>query len=255
IYPPSSKKGGRKTKNVFSNFYEIVTGTNWPYQTAITLKPRDFIGYCNQISHETKVLFNIDRRMTLIQSLYREVQNEMWFEMAVPKDDIDLVKPLAMASGFNTLEYEALTPVDKQDWLSAFHKTSQLLINLNILQTAKKQFDDTNKIEVASSLLTNAKNCLEDYAVAPIDIDATNPAWLFVPKINLVGSDIFWHPILSDYLISFILATILRYQPQLLKAGSPNHFISQAWCTQSAQSTLVYFLLMFTDPPILVKAI
>ncbi|MGB8982251.1 MAG: YaaC family protein, partial [Anaerolineales bacterium] len=88
IYPPLLH--GRN--NVFSNFYEVVTGSIWAYQDAITIKLQHILGYCEDISIESQNLFNIARKAIDVQSLHREIGNTAWFEMVIHKSKTEVVK-------------------------------------------------------------------------------------------------------------------------------------------------------------------
>lgn len=92
------------------------------------------------------------------------------------------------------------------------------------------------------------------FAVPPYE-EHGSPYWLFVPEIKLSNIKLKWHPLLSDYLMAFVLSSILRYQPQVLHSNTANFFIAEAWCAQSAKSALQYFLMQFTDPPLRIKTI
>ncbi len=81
IFPP--KQNNRD--NVFAHFYELVTGSRWPYTDTIIITLRDIAGYCLEITAECLKLFQIPRKIFPCQSLLRISQNEVWFELMALK--------------------------------------------------------------------------------------------------------------------------------------------------------------------------
>src|SRR5215212_6152805 len=116
VYPP--KVGS--SKNVFSSFYEIVCGSKWPYTDKFTIKLGDIMGYCDDISLELSRLYGISKTIIRTQSLHREIEGEMWFEMIVHKDQIDIVKNQFSEWNLQFLTLDQLSVVDREEWLSAF---------------------------------------------------------------------------------------------------------------------------------------
>ena len=121
------------------------------------------------------------------------------------------------------------------------------------MRTSPQKFEKDNRSEMVKEYWKKVQKNLSQYITAPVYFDSATPHWDFIQKANIAGKNIPWHPILSNYLMSFALATILRYQPQLLKTGTDNHFYAQAWSSQCSRTTLGYFLMLFTDPPITLK--
>lgn len=188
-------------------------------------------------------------------SMHRETGNVMWFEFLFGKQFLDLVKKQLSNWELEYLSLNELSQSDRDDWFYAFHKTNSQLRALTLARTTQLPFDDSNRNEVLGTFWKEINKQLEIYTVAPVYHEEFSNQWYFIPNNDLAGKSIRWHPILSNYLMSFALATILRYQPQLVKGGTTNHFLSQAWCSQSARTTLGYFLMLFTDPPITIQTI
>jgi len=249
IFPPSM----RGNKNVFSNFYEVVTNSKWAHQNAVTIKLQDVLGYCPDISVESKQLFNIERRVLSIQSLHREVNQNMWFEMIVQKSYANMIQSELANWNLQFLEADQLDAVDRDDWINALQHTFHRLRNYTFIRTSPKKFNRDNRIEIVKASWKKVKKNLNPYITAPVYLDTSRPHWDFVQKADIAGKYIPWHPVLSNYLMSFALATILRYQPQLLKTGTDNCFYAQAWSSQCSRTTLGYFLMLFTNPPITLK--
>lgn len=210
IFPPTM----RGNKNVFSNLYEIVTNCKWAYQNSITIKLQDILGYCLDISVESKQLFNIERRVVSLQSLHREVDNNMWFEMMVPKLHASMIQTELANWNLQFLESDQLDGFDKDDWGNSLQFTLHSLRNYIFIRTHPKQFNEGNRTEIVKALWNKASRNLSQHITAPVYLDASKPHWDFNQKADIAGEHIPWHPLLSNYLMSFALATILRYQPQ-----------------------------------------
>lgn len=253
ILPPTNNPNNPQTHNVFSHLYQVITETQWPFKKPITISLKDIMGFCNEITLECKTLFNITRKVLYIQSLFRKINDEAWFELLVHKTQVNIMNPLIVEWGLETVKYSQLSADDRQDWLSAYHKTSDQLANMNFLRTPKISVDESNKRNIINQVWYESAQHLEPYFVPSIHTGDQYPEWQYVPNVELSGTALKWHPLLSDYLFSFALGTILRYQPQLLRTGTPNYFLAEAWCTQSSISSMKYFLMLFTSPPRLVE--
>jgi hypothetical protein len=214
--------------NVFSNFYHTVTKSEWPFSEEISLQLSDVAGYYPEISAELSRLFGISKGIIPVQSLLRLSGNDVWFEMIVPKAGVGQIKQAVAPWKLEELEMSKWSESDKNDWLIAFHRTPQSLTNHLCLRSDKI----TSKRQIPSSLYkqvaVEAIQKLEEFAIPQVSESARAPHWLFVPKIKIKGAEILWHPLLSDYLIAFMLSTVLRYQPQLLAKTSQNSFIAEA---------------------------
>ena len=251
IYPPTSN--GRK--NVFSNFFGVVTSSKWPFSKVIEIKLLDVLGYCQDISQESEQLFNIPSRVVVTRSLHRELNNHMWFEFIVQNSQVHLIKSQFSKWNLQYRPYDDLEPSDKTEWHDAFKITVQILKKFTLIRTHPISYNNQNRAEIFKSLMHEVTSNLQRHVSIPVFFENNDQRWDLIPDINLFGKPIPWRPILSNYLMSFALSTILRYQPQLLKNGSGDNFYAQAWCSQCSRSTLGSFLMLFTDPPIIVRSI
>lgn len=247
IHPPTTQK---KYKNVFSTLYEGVTMKKWPFKNNLTIKVKDIAGYCSDIGHELFSLFNISSQIIGIQSLIRFNKTEGWFEMVVPKMSAQVIKTHMIPWSLEELPFNKTTKEDYNDWLLAYPRTTEKMYNFVFLRSPKINLINESKFK---PITDDATSRLNEFAIPTVYEQSESPHWLFIPKIQLSNQDIHWHPLLSDYLIAFVLSTILRYQPQLLSQGSSNSFLAEAWCNQSAITALRYFLMLFTNPPLRVE--
>jgi len=249
IFPPTYKG----CNNVFSYYYEAVTNQKWPYQDKVTITVADIAGYCSDISAELLSLYKIDHKIIRSQSLIRDINKQSWFEMLVPRLNVNVVKKHLPAWLLEEISPSGFSGNDKDDWLLSLRRTAASLRSHVCLRGPKKAYGESNKSETLSSVATEATKQLQPYALPTVYEQADSPQWLFIPELDLLGKAIKWHPLLSDYLIAFVLSTILRYQPQLLDPKSFNCFLAEAWCRQSAVTALRYFLMLFTSPPIRIE--
>jgi len=143
-----------------------------------------------------------------------------------------------------------ITQADQGDWLFSLHRTLSSFKDYSFLRTAKRPFDIARENGTLKALADEAADFLKDFVLATVYEQEYSPTWLFVRKINLAGKDLNWHPLLSDYLIAFVLSTILRYQPELLEPTSKTYFLAEAWCNQAPVTAIRYFLMLFTNPPL-----
>ena len=243
IYPPSL----RNRDNVFSHFYETLTGETWPFKDKVPIEVKNIFGYCSEIAYETSKLSRVEQKIVPAQSLIRQEKNQIWFEMLIPASQANEVKSHLVDWPLDAIEKNQFSEADRIDWLTSVRRTAMGLTDRICLRGPKRQYtaDDQHFSEVANEALLH----LAPYAVPTAYILKDWEYWLFIPRIQLLGKKLKWHPLLSEYLVAFVLSTILRYQPQLLKPGSLSHFVAEAWCAQSASTALRYFLMLLTHPP------
>jgi len=247
IYPPTTQQNHR---NVFSSLYVGVTRKKWPFNKKLKIKVGDIAGYCSDISHELLSLLNITHQLIYIQSLIRfNKEKEAWFEMALLKSQSAIIKNHVSHWQLEEIPLNKMSREDYNDWLSVNPKIANNFSNLALLRSRKMSFIKPDS-DSASNM--EAISYLQEYAI-PTTYEESDLEWLFVPKIPLDSKKIHWHPLLSDYLIAFVLSTILRYQLHLLSPGSPNSFLAETWCSQSSVSTLRQLLMLFTNPPLRVE--
>jgi hypothetical protein len=208
--------------------------------------------YCNQIAVEMKEFYNIQKVNTFCISLIRSDEQQLWYEFLVPKDVGASILSELPTGDFEIIDSKAFTLFDRDAWFTAYDMTNAALDMMVLIRSTFKwprQPNGTIPVDVIDSAL---KLRLEHYAVPSTEI--TN-SWVFVPKINLSSVALFWHPLLSDYLFSFVIGHILRYYPQLAPPNKRAAYILESWCKQSAQVALRYFLLESTTPAYIIKHI
>lgn len=249
VYPPTYQN----RKNVFSILCETVTGEQWPHKKKVKIKVADIAGYCHDISAELLKLFGISGKIILTQSMIRKMGENVWFEMVVPQSTSSTVKKQVPNWKLEEIPASRLNENDKNDWLLSFRRTAVSLSNTVVLRSPKHQIDEPQKDDGFCSIALETKKHFAKYAVPTVEENSNFPQWMFIPKVNLLGSEIRWHPLLSDYFMAFVLSTILRYQPQLLNPKNPDCFLAEAWCQQSALSTLRHFLILMSQPPIRIE--
>jgi YaaC-like Protein len=245
IYPPTSKgKGGIRVSNVFSHFYEIVIGETWPFSKEIEVKVSDYLAYSYDIASELNNIYGLSRSVFPVQSLFRKEADELFFEMLVEDLGTTIIQKQIFSIPLEILSLGQLSDKDKECWKLGFGHTPHIFVNHKLLRT--RSVKETEY----SSFCSEIDIAFEKYAFPPPTIINNFLHWEFIPEIVLGGKSLKWHPILSEYLFSFVLGTILRYQPQLLKPQSPESFLASAWCKQSSITALRHFLMLFTKPSI-----
>jgi len=246
IHPPVIS--GRQ--NIFSTFYEKITNQRWPHTLPITIRLSEILPYCSEISSEINKFYGITLNIIRIQSLIRELDNNLWFEVNLPLQSADVVQSHINNIQLTIVNIDALTVFDKSDWLTAYKRTMGSLHDTCFLRTQQTQFTQENRQQILTQLNKMINNAFGEYALSMPVVGINDEPWLFIPKIHLSNSLIKWHPLLSDYLIAFIMSTILRYHPHLLSANNKDSFFAEAWCAQSAITFLRYFLMVLTTPSI-----
>lgn len=249
IHPPTSK-GNRK--NIFALLYKAVTKQDWPFDQSIQISLRDIVNYCFEISTELNDLYSISRSVINIQSLIRVEGNNQWVEMLIRSDKSSKIITEELQNWpLQTIQGNQVSPTDRQDWLLAFHILAHQLERVILLRSIQLPKDTGNQKTLVSQCHQNLGPSLVHLPIDPED----QAFWFYVPKITLKSKQLHWHPMLSDYLFSFVLSTLLRYQPYLLEQGSKNYFLTEAWCNQSPITTLRYFLMLLTSPPLRIKSV
>ena len=246
IHPKSS---GAKY-NVFATFYEAITGTPWPFGGEITLRIGALMPYCTEIGIETRDFYGMEPRFAGCQSLYRASKAEgvCWYEFLVPRSCGTWV---VSEVGADVLSQVDMTQLDKGIWVEAYKHTDATLSELALVRSQVRSYDERSAAEVFSDVV----EALRPHAVPLLELPQEMENWMFVRKLDLNGKSLSWHPLLSDYLFSYVLSTILRYYPHLMAASGRDAYISEAWCKQGAEVALRYFLLEFTTPGIIVRKI
>jgi hypothetical protein len=246
IHPPVFK--GKH--NVFAKFYEIFMGAKWPHTQEITVKLSDVLPYCRELTTEISNFYGIETYIIYAYSLLRDNGSAAWFEMLVSADKQAIIQGQVTRMQLSSINAASFNHADKSDWLTAYGLTMQDLRGSVFLRSPAAAYNTQNKGSITTQVKKTVLDSFGDYALPTPTSSSTSEFWQFIPKINMGGSQIMWHPFLSDYLIAFVLSTILRYHPHLLKPNSQDSYLAEAWCAQSAITALRYYLMSLTAPSI-----
>ncbi len=239
-------KSHRNKKNIFAVFYEKLTDNPWPFNSPLTIKIKDIISYCDEISHEFDTFYAIQGKNFLIQSIVRLLNNEMWLELLAPNRAIPILQSSLGTSVGIITDFPQMTQNDKDEWITAYNRKPTSLRNHSLVRINQKPFNQTNQAIQFQNLQDEVNILFKDYYLPMPAADETTARtifWIFVPKVTLNNQELVWHPLLSNYLIAFVLSSILRYNPHLFLMGSKDSFIAEAWCNQSPITSIRYFLM------------
>lgn len=247
IHPPISNN----KKNIFSLFYEKLTGHNWPFTNTINIPLSDILGYCDEISHELNSFYGTEKKGFHLQSLIRNEGNLIWFELVIPDQHINILKDsLGEAIGKIT-PFNNMSNQDRNVWNRAYNRNPLSLTGYSLVRINEISDDSTTKDKSYQEINENVVTLFKDYIIAnPVQDFNTENFWMFTPKATLNGVKLTWHPLLSNYLFAFTLSTILRYHPHMFSNDNKNSFVAEAWCNQSPEITVRYFLMNLTTPPL-----
>jgi hypothetical protein len=250
VHPPESKRiKGKSCSNVFSLLYEAITGEKWPFSKIIEINVTDFIGYSTDIATEIKALYDLEHSLFQVQSMFRKVEDEWFFEMLIESSGAKILQSHLFSIPIQVVPNENISDLDATHWNLGFNTTPIHFKACKFLRTRRIK---ESELDI---LISEIDNALDGCTFPSTQTSPGFLHWLFVPMITLGGETIKWHPILSEYLFSFVMSTILRYQPQLLKNESSNSLLAAAWCKQSAITTLRYFLMFFTKPSVTMNSL
>jgi len=236
---------GEEVKNVFAAFYHSLTGSSWPFEKEITIEIGNVLPYCEQISVEILDFYDIPEKNIRCMSLVRPCQpkpgaNQQVYEFVFPKKSELLVQHEVPSSLFIIVDSKTLTESDRDVWFDAYG--FELNDRWTLLRSSPRDYQEA---------FNDIHQALQHYVI-PHPVYPEGNTWTFVPKINICDKALFWHPLLSDYLFSYVISIILRYYPHLVPNNENAAYIAEAWCKQSAQMALRYFLLEFTDPGLII---
>lgn len=251
ILPPQYQ--GRS--NIFSALFETITAQAWPFADVQKISLGSISGYCRDIGAELKSLYGIENRIIEIESLTRFENSNSWIEMNVHESKANILKEDVSPWTLSELIPSNMDRNDERDWLFCFHRTKDTFIKTKFLRGPKQRFTSSNMNAIGKKVISEALKHLMPFAIPTVQDIQVRPYWLFLPKINLNGKNVRWHPLLSDYLFAFVLSTILRYHPEVLEIDNKDYFLAEAWSNQSPITTLRYFLMLFTDPPLRINTI
>lgn len=251
--------------NIFSNLYESLTGHVWPFQNNIDIKLMDILPYCLSIGKEVKDIYDIDSKVKICSTVYTKIQyknrtDHIYDTIAGNKKFIDNIEKEIDYKKAERLEGYANDFIsESKNWhnlifpsLNELHKYKFYSYRIKIISRIKtKQGENKNTARYTDdkTRINNRINKIFNGSAYPSYL--SNNEWYLYEKNFLNNKLVSWHPILSDYLFSFIISTILRYQPYILELdGGKGRYIIEAWTKQSPIFILSNFLYEFSDPPI-----
>lgn len=247
IHPPTSNN----KKNIFSLFYEKLCGQKWPFNGTVTIKVKDIAGYCDEILHELQNFYGTTRKKMILQSIIRDDGRNVWFEVIVPDTRLNEFTSYLGASVGLITNFANLSNNDKIEWHTAYERTPSSMRECSLVRINQLAYTQANATAIYNQLQTDTEALFKDY-ISPLPVQdfQTDNYWTFTPKASINGTDLLWHPLLSNYLFAFMLSTILRYHPHIFSIDSQNAFTAEAWCNQCPISTLRYFLMELSDQTI-----
>jgi len=239
IHPP----GNSTRRNIFSHFYQTLVRESWPFRSPVTVTLSNIISYCDDISHETHSFYNILKSNIRSLSLIRDHNNGAWLELLVPDIQIPQLQRDIGTDITSITPLRNLSPTDKIEWNTAYGLSNREMTSCSFIKIRQFSYSATNRDETYSQMTNHALALFKGYISPLPTIDLSLlPYWYFIPKITINNNLFKWHPLLSDYLFAFMLSTVLRYQPHLFNDNNQDSFIAEAWCNQSASTSLRYFL-------------
>lgn len=243
IHPP----GQNSNRNVFAYFYQTLIQEPWPFNNNITVKIEEVVAYCDDISHEFNNFYSIPKENIDVLSLTRKDNSHWWFEMLVPNFKKEIVIKNLNSCIDSVKAFNELTSLDKSDWLTAHNITGVQFQNQSLFIIGNRPFTVLNENEQYNQMIREVNNHFKGFILpTPSHNFELNLYWHFIPKITINNKQLKWHPLLSNYLFAFMLSSVLRYQPHLFPTNSKDAFMAEAWCNQSASTSLRYFLLELT---------
>lgn len=248
IYPPGKTQSN---VSIFSRLYEAITYEEWPFEEKIDIRLNDVIGYCLEISDETSSLYGVLQKVFYAHSLIRRSFStstglKAFLEVLIPTQYVQVFRDHFPKIGqIVSVDIPIRDPGVVAEWALSHRLTVEQLTHFSMFRMLEAEDNENFNPEGYKKVTRKAFKNLSCPTVYNREI---TPTWLFVPKISLGGKELFWHPVFSDYIFSFVLGSILRYQPFLLMTEDPdkakNSFLCRAWCRQSPLNALRYFLMI-----------
>jgi hypothetical protein len=245
LHPPKSKT----SLNVFANLYKAVFNTDWPFRNKIEIKIRDLIKYSPNISSEVENIYQIKTNFAYCQSILRESGNEIWIESICAKNHEDMIQSELSDKDFTILEGKSISDTDRSVWFQIYGLQNTTLNRSIIFKLPSHSFASGDKQSAFDESISETQKKLDKLAnIFPYH----NPDdyWLFFPSMKIGDQIIPWNSFISDYLISFAIGHILRYEPKLIDEDSKDSFLSKTWCSQAADEVVRQFLFRLSNPSI-----
>ena len=196
VHPP--RNGSGDPNNVFALLYETITHETWPFSDTINVTLSQFVGYCLDVGKTLASIYQEQPRAITVESLGRCDGTNVWFEMRVPsgfEGDITKVVPLTWAiTPSQTADVET-----KEAWFSAFHVPTFSFENMSVLRCGHRLIGREAYETVKNGLKREITNAFKGQTEVFVFDDGHR--WLYVPRIELNGQKMLWHPLLSDYLL------------------------------------------------------
>lgn len=233
----------RTKSNVFARLYSQLV-SRWPFAGRVSVKLREIVPYCTELSTELQSLYGIDKCIVSVLSIMRaEVGDNDWrFESAITVDQVAKLEKHLGGWKHETVGPQSFTVGDYQAWQWSLNLAPANLQTCMVLRTAPSDRGTYEAVSTATDAFFSKNAFPTDTTVGGV------PTWQYVPNANLGTQSLHWHPLLSNYLVSFALAQILRYQPHLLAAQRPDSHFARGWAMQSSIMALRWFLMLFTKP-------
>lgn len=251
IHPPRSTEGA--PHNVFALLYETITGGKWPFQSRCTVRVKEITGHCIDISTALSNMYGVTPQVIAVESLGRSDGNNVWLEMLVPRDFAGKIITNNKWES-NVIRPESIGKETKATWFDAYGTPAFAFDkDQSVIQFETVSIHENGE-EYAKSVVTDKANrAFKGKVEVPVYDDG--PRWHYIEKLRLSGQELVWHPLLSDYLFAFVLATVARYQPFLLVPGEKSYALGESWCNQSPITVLRYFLMLFKKPSMRLKSV
>jgi hypothetical protein len=162
IYPPI--ENGKY--NIFSSFYEKTTGQKWPFRKSVSVGVKDIIAYCNAISSESYSFYKIEPKRIICQSLLRDSNNEVWFEICIHKaSESDFLSQFTK-SEYVSIKGKDLNYFDRNEWFSSYNKTNTVINNCCFFRSKKYQVTEQTRQSVYTKCMIENNGILKPFARA-----------------------------------------------------------------------------------------
>jgi hypothetical protein len=243
------------TKNIFSCFYEALYSTKWPFQSDVKVKIGEVIQYSGDISNESSSLFNVSPSLITVNSIIIDSGSSLSLQILFPSFyESRFPQPFSQIP-MSMIPFQDLPQGEMREWAFSFPYINTNYSMFSVLRTQDYFYSENTKNKLLNSLRKlGEKNLSGNYV--PITTKVENQSqWMYSPEVSIQNCKLKWHPFLSEYLISFALSSILRYQPQIVANDTKSSFLLRAWCNQSAITALRQLLMIFSNPPIRVLPI
>jgi hypothetical protein len=246
---PNNNQNGEH--NIFPELYEAVTKEAWPFSQKISIQLKDIIGYCVDIATEIQDFYGIGQKTALVSSeIYNKSSHSFIIEIQIPESEFPLLSEYILECKDYAIDWETVNPNEDMSFLHKLAIKTTPKDTFMILQSNPVKFSSTNEQEILNKLHSSFVHSLKKHFEFSIT-ERPREFWRYISYLKVNSQKITWHPLLSEYIFAFSIGTILRYYPHLLPENSKESFLANAWCCQSPNSVLRYFLLLLTEPELI----